>query len=575
MPDKENKFPFFKRVIQTPSIEFLIDMVSVAEQEIIIVSPWIKKSVLQKIINATQGNKNIKWIVLSRGNSKDFLEGFSDIEAFKLMIENPLFELHAIKNIHAKVYIVDGKISLVTSANLTVGGMEISPEMGLATIEKDEIEELKNEIMEWFTRGKLLDNEWLKNEHQKIIDFQNKKQNTPFETEDVDKKSKLGNYRELSLPEGWKPLLNVLRETKAFQNKNLFSLDDLVIVFLSFFDYIKDVQGDDDLQDFLLDWLVNGKTLEDIGNRENIEVSRQRISQRIGKPGEYTGEIWRSENGIYFMKQIALFVHNLMDGKEIIVSSKLEKNIIERLGLSPLDLGKFIINMIRHKILNVPYEVQLTSTNRLSVSDKEIYTILKELERIYCTDYSEFMDLESFCKLGELKKIDVFWLSPETGVFENIYITESGKIGCKNWGVAKAAEAIAIELAIQLECYYWHYSEMRNALQYLFPKNFETSTIQYVRNQLSDAPNGKFQRAGCRGIWQLSHYGDGHSENKDSLISIFKETGRPLTYEEIYRELRARKRCVNEKSIESLLHQKKDVFDNLKRGTFFLKSKRN
>jgi hypothetical protein len=51
-------------------------MVSSAQKEIIIVSPWIKYTTLQKVFKAVNPNVNISWKVLTRSNHEDFLKGF-------------------------------------------------------------------------------------------------------------------------------------------------------------------------------------------------------------------------------------------------------------------------------------------------------------------------------------------------------------------------------------------------------------------------------------------------------------------------------------------------------------------
>ncbi len=205
---------FFKRLVTTPSLQFLLDMVSAARNEIIIVSPWIKHGTLQKIIDATQLNKNINWKVLTRCNHDDFCKGASDIDAFKLMIEKSSFDLRAINNLHAKDYIVDGALSLVTSANLTISGMEINPEVGIASQERTEISELKEKIDKWFSEATKLDRLWLDEEQKKLLDS---KKDEPIEhpfdptnyhhLDEKDKRNTGGIYSELPLPEVWIPLL--------------------------------------------------------------------------------------------------------------------------------------------------------------------------------------------------------------------------------------------------------------------------------------------------------------------------------------------------------------------------------
>ncbi|HRJ75521.1 MAG TPA: phospholipase D family protein, partial [Anaerolineales bacterium] len=287
------------RLVTTPSLEFLLDMFSKAKSEIIIVSPWIKYSTLQKVIDRVDPNENIIWKVLTRNNHDDFLAGFSDIDAFKLMVENNAFDLRAIRQLHAKVYIVDGVSSLVTSANLTVGGMEINTEAGIASTDPNEVSELLKEFKIWFDQANLLDELWLVEEQQKLLE--SKKQEwieieIPFDPADYPnleegEPQKTGKYRELPLPTVWIPVLDSLRETETPTDMDYLLVNDLVSATIDFFEYVKSIPDGKRIQGFLVNWLIHKQTFEFIGDEK---ISRERVSQKIGKRKNNTENIWNS-----------------------------------------------------------------------------------------------------------------------------------------------------------------------------------------------------------------------------------------------------------------------------------------
>ena len=208
------------------------------------------------------------------------------------------------------------------------------------------------------------------------------------------------------------------------------------------------------------------------------------------------------------------------------------------------------------------------STNQFLIFDKEIYSILKDLDRIFRADYRNFMELEKFCQLGELEKVDNLWFYPGFGVFEKLYLTKNGKIGSRNWSVEKLMEALAWELADN-GYYYWHFSEMRGALKYLFPNRFGKTSVRYVASHLASSPD-KFHFAGSKGYWQLTDLGDGYHTNKDAIVSVFhRAADTSLHFKEIIKELGEMGRRVNEGSIYALL-DRDEAFEKLNQGKFRL-----
>lgn len=567
-----------RNLVTTPSLKFLLDMVANAKSEVIIVSPWIKFTTLQKVINSVKHNKSIKWRVLSRANHDDFFLGSSDIEAFKLMVENESFDVRAVKQLHAKVYIVDDSSSLVTSANLTVSGMEINTEAGFASTNTDDLRELIEEFESWFSQANPLDKSWLEDEQQKLLARKEEKPSepeVPFTPDDYhhpeDEPSKSGGkYRELPLPNIWIPTLDSLKEVES-TSSNTITVDSLISSIAEFYKYAGTIHNGERIQRFLTSWLIKKQTLESIGDEK---ISRERVSQKIGKRKDNPENIWNSVEGKKVIREVSLFLDSTISGSELSVSHVLPSLNIQPLGLSHLDLCQFVCGMIDRKIIVGNFHAQVTPTNQILICNKEIFTILKELDRIFHADFQKFINLEEFCRLGELSKITTDWFSSDFKIFKNIYLTKSEKIGSRNWSIEKTIKAIAWELADSIEYYYWHFSEMREALKYLFPARFENTSVRLVNSRLSDSPD-KFQYAGSKGIWQLTDLGDGYYNNKDAIISILlRMSNEPLNYKEIIKELRGMGRRVNEGSIYALL-ERDDSFVSVGQGKFCLKENVN
>lgn len=99
--------------------------------EIVIVSPWIKRQTWNRIKGPLRkfSRRGGKLRVFMRGSDADYSLGLSD----NLQEEVPELggEVVMVAKLHAKIYMVDRKEAIVTSANLTKGGTEGNYEGGI------------------------------------------------------------------------------------------------------------------------------------------------------------------------------------------------------------------------------------------------------------------------------------------------------------------------------------------------------------------------------------------------------------------------------------------------------------
>jgi ribonuclease III len=153
-------------------------LIKETEQELIIISPWIKNSAVGLVIKSIS-SPNIKLSLYTRFHVKDFINNISDIEAFKTLLsyfKNP--EIRLIPNLHAKIYISDKKRAFITSGNLTKGGMQSNIEAGIIIIDKELVSELARNVSSLMHDALLLD---------KVTFF------TAVDTLEIDKLKKEGN----------------------------------------------------------------------------------------------------------------------------------------------------------------------------------------------------------------------------------------------------------------------------------------------------------------------------------------------------------------------------------------------
>lgn len=109
-------------------------------RELKIVSPFVKEQVLRKI--QSQFNFN-KFKLITRYNLQDFAMTVSSLPGLKFSVESGA-SIYGIKELHSKVYLFDKRAAIVTSANLTNGGLLSNYECGIFTTDKTLIQDLHN-----------------------------------------------------------------------------------------------------------------------------------------------------------------------------------------------------------------------------------------------------------------------------------------------------------------------------------------------------------------------------------------------------------------------------------------------
>ena len=89
------------------------------EKEIKIISPFIGLNTSSIISDYLKQNKNCKCTIITRFYRQDFLDGVSNLDALKLLI-NSNVDIYALKNLHSKLYLIDGNYGIIQWEDLKV-----------------------------------------------------------------------------------------------------------------------------------------------------------------------------------------------------------------------------------------------------------------------------------------------------------------------------------------------------------------------------------------------------------------------------------------------------------------------
>lgn len=235
------------------------------KESLIMVSPYIKKDPVLKLFENI-GSKHIEMKVLIRGNKEEFtVSGSSDIEVLNMFLEYNKFDcdnFRRLQNLHMKAYLVDGKKILVTSGNMTIGGMwrNGNAEGGIATDEPAVI----NQFLDYF--GRLWENaQNLTGFYDMMVDEYEQFIQDRVEQQKKDVKSFEGKYKERKVhvyhPKASETIDNPIeiRQSFLFQEVPRNSKIDHLVTTLEFINGHEDGLSYYDLGDLLR---YSGKFIE-------------------------------------------------------------------------------------------------------------------------------------------------------------------------------------------------------------------------------------------------------------------------------------------------------------------------
>lgn len=119
-------------------------MITATRENFTFTSPFIKVPAINVIMEYRKHNFTINGVTSFR--LRNFERGVSDLEAIQLLRSQGEVLLKNVANIHSKVYIFDSSAAVISSANLTPGGLEGNIELGILVRDSILIKELRDNI---------------------------------------------------------------------------------------------------------------------------------------------------------------------------------------------------------------------------------------------------------------------------------------------------------------------------------------------------------------------------------------------------------------------------------------------
>lgn len=122
-------------LLESPWATTFYDLVSTAEEELLVSSPFISNQPLEKVIEIIENKQSLDSMyvsILTNLAVDSLLQGSVDIAALLHLAQSiPNSTITYLPSLHAKIYVVDNKAAVITSANLTNSGLVVNHEYGV------------------------------------------------------------------------------------------------------------------------------------------------------------------------------------------------------------------------------------------------------------------------------------------------------------------------------------------------------------------------------------------------------------------------------------------------------------
>ena len=128
----------------------------------IIAAPFIRRRPLERLARKLQSRRTVRIDLLTSLASNSLAEGLVDCRALLWFCEQvPRTSIRHLLHLHAKAYVADGHTAIVTSANLTDGGLIRNFELGVKITEARAVDEIASDLTEYGGMGVAVSNSQL------------------------------------------------------------------------------------------------------------------------------------------------------------------------------------------------------------------------------------------------------------------------------------------------------------------------------------------------------------------------------------------------------------------------------
>jgi len=147
-------------LVGSPWANRFYDLLTLTEKELVLVSPFIGRQPVRRVRRIVAGGGSTQQIrvrVLTNLTVGSMVSGSLDVAALLEFVETvPNTTITHLPSLHAKVYIVDERFAVVTSANLTGGGLAGNREYGVLIRDPGLVSDVRADFMKYALLGSVV-----------------------------------------------------------------------------------------------------------------------------------------------------------------------------------------------------------------------------------------------------------------------------------------------------------------------------------------------------------------------------------------------------------------------------------
>lgn len=148
------------RLVRSPWTERFESLVAEAGSDLMISSPYVSAAACERLIGCVERNGRsgtLKLTIITNLSLDNMVSGATNVNAIlHVSACLPLTQVRFIPTLHAKVYVADSKRAIITSANLTDGGLYRNLEYGVEVDDPTTVREVRKDVEDYAALGPLV-----------------------------------------------------------------------------------------------------------------------------------------------------------------------------------------------------------------------------------------------------------------------------------------------------------------------------------------------------------------------------------------------------------------------------------
>lgn len=145
------------QLLMSPWKRRFTDIIGQAERELFISSPYVNVGGVSALAASIRTKSSIRLTLITNFSPQNILNGVTEPQALLGLHDHFAdVSMSSLGRLHAKVYLVDQKAAVITSANLTVGGIVGNFEYGVLINDTAVIAAIRSDMLRYFSLGNIL-----------------------------------------------------------------------------------------------------------------------------------------------------------------------------------------------------------------------------------------------------------------------------------------------------------------------------------------------------------------------------------------------------------------------------------